>query len=176
MSSSSDVQFNATREFLLGMTSLGLSNIAEPFLQMFDESRHFQIALGVLLPIMNDPKDTVTLRLQAAFLLWYLYRNHSLDMNPFTGAFREALQMEKGRARMGEELASGKADTTIGGEGALALTLEIILAGRASEVGSHQIRLGYLINHMDSWRCTPQMGWLTVGLLQSRGPQGGQHT
>jgi hypothetical protein len=144
MNSSSDVQFNATREFLLGMTSLELSKIAEPFLQMFDESRHFQIALGVLLPIMNNPKDTVALRLQAAFLLWYLYRNHSLDMNPFTCAFREALQTEKSGTRTGEELleishVSGKADTTNGGEAALALTLEIILAGRASEVGSHQM-------------------------------------
>jgi hypothetical protein len=43
------------KEFLQGITSSPLSAIAETFLQIVPEPVHFQVALNVLLPIMNDP-------------------------------------------------------------------------------------------------------------------------
>jgi len=42
------------KEFLQGITNSPLSAIAETFLQIVPEPVHFQVALNVLLPIMND--------------------------------------------------------------------------------------------------------------------------
>jgi len=144
------------KEFLQGTTSSPLSAIAETFLQIVPDSVHFQVALSVLLPIMNDlganmvcsrfPNrlfiDILFLckfvavhaqesRLQSAFLLWYLYRNHSLDINPFQATFREALNGERSRH-------ANIAGTTT--PNALQSTLDIILCGQAPEV---ELRFSY---------------------------------
>lgn len=142
MSALSGAEIAASKDLLLGMTSLELSKLAEPFLQMFEESRHFSLALGVLLPTMNDAECNTALRIQATFLLWYLYRKHSLDMNPFTGAFRETLQTEQNKGRKADRqsggfFASGYATTGPGGEYALMLVLEVVLTGRGYEVSYH---------------------------------------
>ncbi|KIM29232.1 hypothetical protein M408DRAFT_121038 [Serendipita vermifera MAFF 305830] len=113
------------KEFLRGTTNSVLSEIAETFLQIVPEPVHFQAALNVLLPIMNDLDAKLESRIQAIFLLWYLYRNHSLDMNPFQAAFREMLDDERSRATKGSLAEKPNA---------LRSTLDMILSGQAQEV------------------------------------------
>jgi hypothetical protein len=58
------------KEFLQGITSSPLSAIAETFLQIVPESVHFQVALNVLLPFMND-QSAKTVSLYFATLILY---------------------------------------------------------------------------------------------------------
>lgn len=70
-------------------------------------------------------------RVQAAFLLWFLYRQHSLDMNPFQVAFQEALQANQTHVTIGQKrdsLSSPKPSS-------LVLTLEMLLSGRGYQAG-----------------------------------------
>ncbi|KAG8838303.1 hypothetical protein FRC18_005219 [Serendipita sp. 400] len=81
-------------EFLSGTTSSPLSDVAHTFTQIVPDNVQFQVALNILLPITRTASNAEALRIQAVYLLWYIYRDHSLDVNPFKVAFQDLLREE----------------------------------------------------------------------------------
>ena len=77
------------KEFLYGITNSPLSAMAETFLQIVPEPSHFQVALNVLLPIMNDPSAKMVSPYKALFRVTpdILYRNQEYRLYFYCGIY-----------------------------------------------------------------------------------------
>ena len=67
--------------------SLPCSTAVQAFLQLVQPTSRFQLALDVLLPLLDDgpgaPELHLTQRILVSFLLYSLYAPHPISINPF---------------------------------------------------------------------------------------------
>lgn len=95
-------------ENLLSQTCmLPCSTVIQAFLQLVEPRQRFQVALDVLLPLL-DPlpgprfdKDLLAQRILVAFLLYSLYAPYPITINPFKSVLFVTFRKERANASVG---------------------------------------------------------------------------
>lgn len=82
--------------------SLPCSTAVQAFLQLVQPTSRFQLALDVLLPLLDDgpgaPELHLAQRILVSFLLYSLYAPHPISINPFKSVLFVTFRNERERA------------------------------------------------------------------------------
>lgn len=81
-------------QLLTRALSLPCSTGAQAFTQLVQPTARFQLALDVLLPVLDAPVDPRQ-RILSSYILYSLYAPHPIAINPFRSALASTFQKEK---------------------------------------------------------------------------------
>ncbi|KAI0341196.1 hypothetical protein BDW22DRAFT_1359447 [Trametopsis cervina] len=104
------------------------STAAQSYMQMVPSTSRFQLALDVLLPLLDSPAE-ISQRILVSYILYALYAPHPISINPFQSALAVTFTKER-------ELATAiAADGGVGQNEQLVWVLWKILKGDGGDIG-----------------------------------------
>ncbi|KAF9219849.1 hypothetical protein BS17DRAFT_740030 [Gyrodon lividus] len=95
--SSGDPVRASVAHLLVRAYTLPCSTAAQAFSQLVQPTARFQLALDVLLPLLNSPVDLAQ-RILASFILYSMYAPYPISVNPFKSALHATFVKERGHA------------------------------------------------------------------------------